>query len=310
MQYKKSALSNTELLSRLESKGLIIDAPDVAMRALDFIGYFRLRGYALPFMYPTSEGKKFTSGITFNDILLRYEFDRDLRRLVLGQLESIEIAVRTSICNHMAIDYGPFWYLNYPMQVLGHQSTKHKVSSPFEMGAFLNHVERTARRSRDLHAQHYFKKYSDPLFPPSWLMAECLSFGYWSKLYKHLQKGNQTKGSPKKIIARKFDLTPSLFESWLHALTFLRNICAHHGRVWNRQFAYRPEVYLKKRDHFLNQQSFYCYASVIAIFLEKINSENGWSKQLVHLFRDYPKISQDDLGFPSKLHQDPIWKLS
>ena len=30
--------------------------------------------------------------------------------------------------------------------------------------------------------------------------------------------------------------------SWLHVMSFLRNICAHHARLWNRELEIRPLI--------------------------------------------------------------------
>ncbi len=182
MKYNKPALSNAALLARWQAKGLTVANPADAERALNFIGYFRLRGYALPLMTPTPAGRQFKPGTTFDEILARYELDRDLRRITLGQLERIEIAVRTVISNVMSLQYGPFWYLNHPAQVLGHAPGLSGRPEPFKLGGFLSDVERETRRSKDAFAQHYFGTYTEPLLPPSWLVAECVPFGKWSGL--------------------------------------------------------------------------------------------------------------------------------
>ncbi len=307
MKYTKTAMPAATLLARWLSKGLTVANPDTALRALTFIGYFRLRGYALPLMQPTPTGRVFKPGVRFEDILARYELDRDVRRIVLGQLERVEVAFRTVISNQMANQYGPFWYLNYPQQVLGHSTGYQGQFEAFPIGSFLGDVERETRRSKDLFAQHYYSKYTEPLLPPSWLMAECLSFGKWSKLYKHLQKADASHPNPKKEVAKTFGLSVTLLESWLHALTILRNICAHHGRVWNRQFGYRPEIYNQARQHFSHQQSFYCYAVVIRLCSRPVDTGNEWPIQLLDLFKAHPSIHPGDMGFAPDWHLDPLW---
>ena len=308
MKYNKPALSNTELLTRWQTKGLQIPNTDTALRALTFIGYFRLRGYALPLMQSQNDGSRiFKAKTSFSDILARYELDRDLRRITLGQLERIEIAIRTVISNQISLQYGPFWYLNYPQQVLAHTPGRNQQPEAFAIGRFLSNVERDTRQSTDLFAKHYFKKYTNPLLPPSWLMAECVSFGTWSKLYKHLQKAEPNHPNPKKQIAKTFGLSVSLMESWLHALSLLRNICAHHGRVWNRRFAYRPEIYSQAKHHFTDQQSYYCLAVVIRLLSQPIDINNEWPIQLMDLFSTHSDISQTELGFPADWADDPLW---
>jgi len=307
MKYSKPALSNADLLARWQAKGLAISQLADAERALLFIGYFRLRGYALVLMHSTPGGRFFKPGVSFNDILARYEFDRDLRRITLGQLERVEVAFRTVISNQMANQYGPFWYLNYPQQVLGHSTGYQGQSEAFPIGSFLGDVERETRRSKDLFAQHFYSKYTEPLLPPSWLMAECVSFGKWSKLYKHLQKADPAHPNPKKAVAKVFGLAVPLLESWLHALSILRNICAHHGRVWNRKFGYRPEIDQRIKPHFTNQQSYYCLAVVMRLFSRVVDVQDEWPVRLMDLFKAHPAMAPSDLGFPPGWEADPLW---
>lgn len=307
MKYNKLPLSNVDLLARWQAKGLTVGSPADAERALNFIGYFRLRGYALPLMTQTPAGRQFKAGATFEHILARYELDRDLRRITLGQLERIEVAVRTVISNVMSLQYGPFWYLNHPSQVLGHAIGTRGKQEPFKLGSFLGEVERETHRSKDTFAQHYFTTYTEPLLPPSWLMAECLSFGKWSVLYQHLQKADPAHPNPKKTVAKAFGLSVSLLESWLHALTILRNTCAHHGRVWNRRFGYRPEVYAHARHHFTDQQSFYCLAVVMRLFSRVVDTHDEWPARLMDMFKAHPTIAPAELGFPAGWDADPIW---
>lgn len=306
MKYNKTALSNADLLARWKAKGLAVAQASDAERALNFIGYFRLRGYALPLMLPTSAGRQFRPGATFSDILARYELDRDLRRITLGQLERIEVAVRTVISNVMSLQYGPFWYINHPSQVLGHVAVKGR-SEPFKLGGFLGEVERETHRSKDTFAQHYFSTYTEPLLPPSWLMAECLTFGKWSLLYQHLQKADPSHPNPKKAVAKAFGLAVDLMESWLHALTILRNTCAHHGRVWNRRYGYRPKVYAHAPQHFADPQSYYCLAVVMRLFSRAFDAHDEWPVRLMDLFKAHPAIAPADLGFHAGWESDPIW---
>ncbi len=307
MKYNKPALSNPDLLARWQAKGLVVASTADAERALNFIGYFRLRGYALPLMTQTPAGRQFKAGTSFDDILARYELDRDLRRITLGQLERIEVAVRTVVSNQMSLQYGPFWYLNHPAQVLGHAPGYRGKPEPFPLGRFLGEVERETQRSKDPFAQHYFNTYTEPLLPPSWLMAECLSFGKWSTLYKHLQKADTAHPNPKKVVAKAFGLSAPLVESWLHALTVLRNICAHHGRVWNRHFTVTPAVYTQAQPHFAQQQSYYCLAVVMRLFSRAVDTHDEWPVRLMDLFKAHPTIAPTDLGFPSGWEADPIW---
>lgn len=133
VKYGKPALDNANLLALLQEKGLLVDQPIEAQRALDFIGYFRLRGYALPSMSATPSGRRFKPGTTFDTVLARYELDRELRRIT-------------------------------------HASAHRGKAEAFPIGSFLWDVERETHRSKDLFAQHYYNTYSEPLQRPAELL--------------------------------------------------------------------------------------------------------------------------------------------
>ncbi len=64
---------------------------------------------------------------------------------------------------------------------------------------------------------------------------EVISFGTLSRLYELLNKDDN-----KKTIAKQFGLNKiDILENWMHALSNLRNCCAHHSRIWNRRLVVR-----------------------------------------------------------------------
>ena len=71
---------------------------------------------------------------------------------------------------------------------------------------------------------------------------ELLTIGELSHLYRGLRRT-----ADKKRIAQFFDLHPTVFTSWLHTLTYIRNLCAHHNRLWNRDLAIVLEKLLKPK---------------------------------------------------------------
>lgn len=301
LKYAKQALAGPDLLARWEAKGLLVADPAAATRALTFVGYFRLRGYGLPFMRNApGGGREFLPGTRFEQILELYEFDRELRGLVMNALERVEVAVRTVISHTLSLAHGPFWYFNQPMAVLGPVTGKHGKVIPFDLKDFLRQVDIETKRSTDEFAVHYYSRYTDPPLPPSWLVAECISFGKWSLVYRHLKTG-------KTQIATVFNLPVDAFESWIHGLSILRNTCAHHGRVWNRRYTFRPKVLRKEQAHFANPQSFYCYAAVIRILTRAINVNDSFAQDLRGLLARYPNVPEASMGFLPNWQRQPLW---
>lgn len=93
----------------------------------------------------------------------------------------------------------------------------------------------------------------------------------------------------------------------LHARTILRKICAHHGRIWNRRFPQRPQVYAQAKRHFTDQQSYCFLAVVMRLIARRVDLDNEWPLRLLDLFQTHPAISPKDLGFPVDWQHDPLW---
>ena len=207
----------------MEERGLLIPDPDKAVHYLKYIGYYRLTGYCLPFQCGEKGDHAFLNGTAFDDVLRLYLFDRKLRLLVLDAIEEIEVAFRAVLSNTMSLTYGPHWYLDK-----NHFGNRYgnKGGRPYDHEKLLQEIDNADNAS----LRHYRSTYSGPEYPPSWMVIEVLSFGTCSKLFAHLKKRQIA------LVSNKLGLEPKLLVSWMQGLVLLRNICAHHGRLWNRKF--------------------------------------------------------------------------
>lgn len=301
MKYQKPALSITQQVAHWAAKGLVIQDQASAQTALRFIGLFRLKGYALPFMFQTANGRQFNPGTTLEQVLDLYQFDRELRVLVMRELECIEVAVRTVISNTLSeLLNDPFWYLDPAKTVLGDVIQGNGNIKQFDRARFLAEVTKETRQSSDEFARHYFRKYTDPALPPSWVASECLSFGKWSRLYEHLKVG-------KTPIASTFGLGVDVLESWLHCLTYLRNVCAHHGMACRARFVFPLKTLKRERQHFTQNRSFYCYAVVIQVLLKSMQKQPLWPARLKAHLNNHPNVSPAAIGFPANWDTMALW---
>lgn len=236
--------------------------------------------------------RQFKVGSTFAEVQSLYEFDRSLRSLVMDQIERIEVAVRTAILQELNVTFGPHWYMDFSQQIFKERNDQAK---------WFGDVAREVDRSKQHHfIRHYNQTYTSPLLPPSWAIAECLSFGKWSTLYKQLNHG---KGA----IASNFGLTPPVLESWLHSLNVLRNVCAHHGRLWNRALPFEPKPHPRFMSHFAAPARFYARASVIRILTGAIDGNRCFADGLRTLLHAAPSINPALMGFPVGWETDPLW---
>jgi abortive infection bacteriophage resistance protein len=148
-----------------------------------------------------------------------------------------------------------------------------------------------AKSTKDKHPEtfikHYKNNYTKPINPPSWMCLEVLTLGQISKLFNGLKLNED-----KQTIAKEFGLHHTIFKSWLHTITHIRNICGHHGRLWNREIAIEP-LWLKKTNEpwlsvdfeGVTNRSFYAIC-IIKFLLRTANPSHSLKKHLEDLFRN------------------------
>lgn len=254
-------------------KGMNVPDREAACRVLRDVGYYRLIGYGLAFEEYKGNRRVgcFKPGTSFDQLVNAYTVDRKLRILILEGVERIEVALRSIISHKLSIQYdSAHWYL---------ESSLFKESSAFSHLRLLKEVTRNTGKNahpgsdkeqlREVFIRHYYEHYDEPELPPSWMIAEILSIGNWSKIYQHLDVSRD-----RKLISTELDLAPPTLESWLHCLAFIRNACAHHGRLFARVLPLPPKK--DKKLPFIRHNYVFNFICVIWYFLHQIDSENTW----------------------------------
>lgn len=298
MPFTKPAIDIDDQIALLRSRGLTISDEGRARHYLRFIGYYRLTGYALVFQvnYNADGSHRFHHGANFDDILDLYIFDRKLRLAVLDALERIEVAIRSSLSHEMSIIHGAHWFMD---------------TAPFvpnyDHASFLEHAKKeighdpARAHARQVFIQHYYDKYGDPELPPSWMVFEVLSFGTVSQVFKKLKRENQ------KHIAKVFALDGGVIASWLHSISYLRNLVAHHQRLWNRSFTIKPIPAKCYADDLKDPSRFYAQAVIIQALLKTIAPDSLWAQRLAQLMDEHPKVPIHRMGFPTDWKTREIW---
>ncbi|MGV8136034.1 MAG: Abi family protein [Mangrovibacterium sp.] len=111
MPYTKPALSYADQLQQVKSRGLIIPNENEFLRLLELKSYYRLSGYWYPLL-ADKQNHIFKPGASFETAWQMYQFDRDLRQLVINEMEKIEIAIRAKMIYILAQSFGVFWHTN------------------------------------------------------------------------------------------------------------------------------------------------------------------------------------------------------
>ena len=282
--YEKEALTPVELLSHLSYKGLVIDNPPAAIRALETIGYYRLNIYCRSRQYGN---KMFIPWVTFSDILNLYHFDKKLRILCLDAIERIEVALRASINNRAAASLGSHFYMN---------------PENFERFSGFNNFCRYAMEDDHPIVKHYFNRYHTPELPPIWALTEILSIGKLSFLYADL------KISVRKSIAKDdFGYSEGSLTSWFRCIADFRNKCAHHERIWNAKMLSNMPSYSRDLRELNCQDRFYSRAVLIVALLRRIEPGDIWRDQLKELIKSSNFITPQEMGFPNDWMSLPFW---
>lgn len=288
--YHNPALTIVEQIQLLEKRGLVINDHLGTAHYLKTIGFYHLSHYFHPFL---SAAQQFKEGICFSDVLDLYIFDRELRLLVSDALERIEVALKASVSNVMSLNAHPHWYMD---KTLFLKQNHHELC--------IHEIQKQLAQSKEDFLLDYYERYDAPHLPPSWLVMECITFGVVSKIYANIKDRKV-----RKEIADHFGVFSEILKSWMKNLTYIRNICAHHGRLWNRHCIIAPAgIDLTNRTHFQNKQPFYLAAFVIDTLNTKIAPHSKWKNRLHSLFEEHPHIDFMRMGFFEDWRNDPFFK--
>lgn len=165
---------------------------------------------------------------------------------------------------------------------------------------FLISLDELCQRADEHAVKHYFKKYNEP-YPPSWLLVENLTFGTCSKLFNNILPIRD-----KKEICNIFGQHPTVIDSWAKALVYMRNLCAHHARVWNRWFVIQP-ISPNKGNLTLNSRPIYPHLLVLNQLMKTLLKNTTWKTQLHNLFTQNHSVNFEEMGFQKDWWNDAIF---
>lgn len=295
MQYKKQPLTFEDQADLLLSRGIQANKRELVEK-LQAVNYYRLSGYWYPFKQANSED--FKPNTTLDKIWYRYVFDRQLRLLVLDAIERIEVAVRTSLVYHHSHTYGPFGY------------TRKKSLPNLNKGKYrkLKQAMREATaQSQEIFVKHFQKKYGE-VFPvlPVWMLAEVMSFGMMFTFFRGCDR------KIKKRVVAEYKIAFGVLESWLSTLNAVRNICAHHARLWNRVLGIKPR--LPRNDTrwrtpvLIENDRVFSVLTLLKYMMNVVAPQSKWDERFRTLLEKYSEIPIAFMGIPAGWQDCPFWK--
>ncbi|GGB26320.1 hypothetical protein GCM10011511_57850 [Puia dinghuensis] len=215
----------------------------------------------------------------------------------MDAIERIEVAIRCKIIYEFSTRYGNNWY---------EDRTLYSKESAFTKT--VSKIEEELDRTSENFIRHYKEKYGDPPNPPAWMALEILSFGQLSIMYKNL-KANEAK----KAVADYFGISYTVLESWMEHLGYIRNLCAHHSRLWNRKLTVKATLPKIIRYSWINTAMIrpdkaYLSFSIMGYMINKITPGSYFVGKLKALFHRFAEVDGRRAGFYYGWEEDPFWK--
>jgi abortive infection bacteriophage resistance protein len=305
----KPAYTIPEQISLLKRRGMQFRDERKAQHFLENISYYRLKGY----WWDTQKdfiSHSFHSNTFFEDIIDRYNFDRHLRLILFDAIERIEIAVRTKMIYHLSVNYGGLWYLDTS---LFNEATilVNGVAKSIHQNT-IQELQKEFNRSQEIFIKDHRKRYQNEN-ADAWKILEIASMGSLSKLYKSLKHQLPEKAT----IAKEMGLQlHSELSSWLESLTYIRNIIAHHSRIWSKNMVKRP---LEKLNNPMGEWLFcplkevqakkpFLIISAMLYLCNKVTPGHHIKLELLDLFNSYPNVPLYKIGFLDGWKNEPLWK--
>lgn len=325
-EYAKPWLSVDEQIDRLAGHGVEIEDRDRAASVLKAVGYYRLTGYLYPFreseQHVDDEGcprirvlSDYRAGTTLHNAEEIIDFDRRLRMLVMDSVERIEVAVRMRI-GYVLGRRSPFAYENPACftEAFTTESTDARDPAPSRHVQWLQRINDRKANSDEQFVEHFREKYDDRM--PVWALTEILELGHLSVLYRGMHQQDAEE------IALAFGVpTKKIMTSWLASLNYVRNVAAHHSRLFNRKLQNAPSRPKRGQipvlDHLRDEETAkgifgtYNALAIIAYVLPTIDSGTDWTKQLAALLREFPTshaLTIRSMGVPQGWELLDLWR--
>jgi len=296
----KQSRTIQEQIDLLKSRNMLFEDEVEATKCLANVSYYRLKGYWWE-MQDDKVNHHFINGSYFENVIELYNFDIRFRLIVFHAIERIEIALRTKMIYQLSSAYGPEWYLDSSL------FSNNKHFSDFQIN-----IHTGLKKSSEVFLLEHYRNHPKEC-PECWKALEILTLGSLSKLYQNLDHQLPEKNK----IAKEFGLYNQKYvSSWLGTITFIRNIIAHHSRLWNRdiiiKYAWPDKSIQSILDYIPNnyqRRKVFPILSAIIYLNTFISPEHQVKNDLLALFDKFKNVPLYKMGFPKKWEQQPIWKI-
>lgn len=278
-----------EQLKILEDRHMKVKNDTQEIEILSQTNYYRLTAYALPF----KENDDYNNKISFNSMYRLYQFDKKLRNLLLGMLETIEISLRTYVAYVLAHNFGPEAHMNKQIykdikKFQGFYDEKENYHK-----GLCDEIKIEIKKNRkELLVKHHIREYDGHFH--IWAIVEIFSFGMLSKMYANLNIQ-----SKKQIASKGFKTSYILLESYIRNFAYIRNICAHYGRLYNKKFTINPKIHNKYSQYNLDGRGLFVTILAIKELTRERLEWKTFRTELEGLIEEYiDVVDLKFIGFP------------
>lgn len=302
----KPALLIANQIGLLKQRGMLFRNEIDAAVILERISYYRLKGYWWD-TQSDNVNHTFYPNTYFEEIVDRYIFDQRLRVILFNAIELIEVTLRTKMIYHLSVSYGGLWYLDTSLF-----QAASKPGSPQTIHLdIIDELKKEFYRSKEIFIVDHLTRFSN-VDPDAWKILEVASMGTLSKLFKSLKHNLPEKSTISKGMGLNLH---SELSSWLESITYIRNIIAHHSRLWSRNMVKRPTeninnpggMWLNKPLSPAEYKKPFLIISTLVYLCNHIHSGHDVKMKIVDLFNTSPTIPIHKIGFTTNWNKHPIW---
>ena len=319
--YVKPYLPLRKQVELLRARGMYVTDLERAANCLQRIGYYRLSGYWFPFRHQEIRtnlkgeeephvSEMFRLGTSFDDVMRLYVFDKKLRLLFIDAIERIEVGLRVDIALILGTR-GAFAHRS-PENFNAYFGRADSETFIIPHEEFLRKIDEAFDRSKEDFATSFRLKYTTSM--PIWMCIELWDFGTLSNVISGMRSDDL------KHLADRYGLPRNkLLISWAQSINFVRNVCAHHGRLWNRPPVQQPgptrpgEIDIL--DHLAAdqyaQRRLYAVAASLQYLLRTIHPDSSWGLRLMAHLDGFPEIqglSIRQMGFADNWMNFGLWR--
>ena len=275
----QSPMTVAEQVKNLKSIGLTISDESMAENILNDISYFRLvKAFSLGLK---PKNGTYSDGMTFEQIVELYKFNGKFRQLLFTVIERVEVNLRCRLANYFSCKYG----------VLGYETPANFADAGYHK-EFIEDINREIERNaKSPFVRNFQTNYVDGKIP-MYALVELFSFGTLSKFFKNM------KNEDKKAVAGTYGVGYTYFESWIESIAYVRNLCAHYGRLYNAKLAKTPKLYKQYTQMGIGNNRIY---GVLLCVSKLVLHDRRWKRfvdELESYIEKYPSVKITSMGFP------------